>query len=54
MPNREALPREPSSDDVERARMLLAQALANQPINRALVTEAYRLLTGLPDPEEQQ
>lgn len=53
MPNREAHSREPDSDDVERARLLLAQALANNPIDRKLVLEAYRLLTGLPDPENQ-
>lgn len=51
--NREAHSREPSSEDVERARMLLAQALANQPIDRALVSEAYRLLAGLPDSEKE-
>lgn len=36
------------------AQALLAQALANNPIDRKLVTEAYRLLAGLPAPEEDE
>lgn len=54
MPNREAHSRGPSSDDIECARALLAKALANHPVNRELVTEAYRLLAGLPGNEEEQ
>ena len=37
----------------EQAAALLAQALANNPVNRALVAEAYRLLAGLPEPKDQ-
>lgn len=35
----------------ERATALLAKALANNPVDRDLVTEAYRLLAGLPAPD---